>query len=228
MQKRTSVYLRGSIKRNSRMSAVNSNASSVLASAGGSHSSSLIVSNPQMQPLLESIPQLSTTLPDDPMVYYKHYLKSVIQIPREFIVLRQVVAKSSIFSTVKPSPCSYSATEEAIKIKQETGDKTYPINSIEKIEWGVAGGHSGSLGYINITIKGDRTPLILHGPSESMDLLFDAIKVLLNEDPTTATSQARIELFKKALQMTEVGLKEYVEIPPPPSNFNFVCSFQKE
>ena len=169
------------------------------------------------------IPELSKNFSDDPMHYFRKYLNSQVQQPRDFIVLRQA-PKPTAFTSTKYSSCSYIPSESVLKINNESGEKIIQVNMLEKIEWGTIEAPSGKMKYINITIKGDRSPLIIHGPTETMDLFFDALRLISNDQPITGTAGTKITYFKKAIEISKINLNQDVEIPPPPTNFDFVSS----
>lgn len=167
--------------------------------------------------------QLSKTFSDEPMQYFRKYLNAQVQQPREFVVMRQA-PKAASFTSSKLSSCSYIQSESALKISQESGEKVIPANTIEKVEWGFVEGKSEKTKYINIVLKGDRSPLVIHGASESMDLLFEALRLISNDQPITATAGAKLSVIKKAIEIAKMDLNQNIDIPPPPANFNFVTS----
>ncbi|KAH0792212.1 hypothetical protein GPJ56_003738 [Histomonas meleagridis] len=176
-----------------------------------------------------SIIELSDKISYDPIFYFQKYLNAFIQEPRELVVLRQSVSKSSSL-TIKPTQIQYFPQDQTVRIKQEGGDRSYQINTFDKIEWGEVPGPSGNMKFINISIKGDRNPLILHGPSESMEFWYDALQVLHNKNaqPSTPSSLSRMEIFTKATEISKIPPSSNYTIPPPPPNLKFTCEFPPE
>ena len=172
-------------------------------------------------------PQLiaQDTINSDPNFYFTKYLRAYIQETRELVVLRQSVSKASAFNTVKPSQVCYTESD-AIKIKMEGTDKTFPLSSIEKVELDEVSGPFGPVNFISITIKGDRNPLILHGPPESMELWCDALSILKGiKCELKPTSQTKMDVFIKAIEFLKEEQSNDFIIPPPPKNLNFSSSF---
>ena len=160
------------------------------------------------------------------MVYYQKYLNALIQKARPFVYMRQAVTRSSYLETGKNCPVQFVPADGSIKIKLEDGsEKSFHVSTFEKIQWGTVQAQSGDLKYINITIKGDRSPLILHSSTEAMEFWYDALRMLCNQSIETVSSMAKIEVFKKATQFAGQQRPTTVEIPPPPDNYDFVEKF---
>lgn len=163
------------------------------------------------------------------MVYYQKYLNALIQKSRPFVYLRQAVTRSSYLETGKSCPVQFVPAEGAIRVKLDDGsEKSFLVSTFEKIQWGTVQAQSGDLKYINITIKGDRSPLILHSSTEIMEFWYDALRMLCNQSIETPSSLAKIEVFRKATRFAAQQRPTTVEIPPPPENYNFVAKFPED
>jgi hypothetical protein len=161
------------------------------------------------------------------MPYFQKYLAALIQRSRPFVFLRQAVSKVSQIEAGKQCPCNYTPQDKSLHVKVEDADKAFPIDNFEKIQWQEVSGASGKLKFIQVTIKGDRTPLILHGPTEIMELWYDALSSLKTDANLTYTpsSKAKIEVFGKAVHFAAIRRKNVIDIPPPPADYNFVAEF---
>jgi hypothetical protein len=161
------------------------------------------------------------------MPYFQKYLAALVQRARPFVFLRQAVSKISHLESGKQYPCSYTPQDKSLHVKVDDADKAFPLENFEKIQWQEVSGASGKLKYIQITLKGDRNPLILHGPTEIMELWYDALFSLKSETGLTysASSKAKIEVFGKAVHFAAIRRKNVIEIPPPPTDYNFVAQF---
>jgi hypothetical protein len=182
---------------------------------------------------------------------FEQYLKALIQKPRLFVFLRQAVGRCSQIENARHFPCSYSAADSALHVKPEEGSsrttrfsvivstadranadftrdrtKTFLLSSFEKIEWGSVSGQSGSLKYINITVKDDRNPIVLHGPTEIMELWYDGLRLIHSQAPVeTAASNAKIEVFTKAVGFAAMTRPTIMDDPPLPEDYKFVGEF---
>lgn len=162
------------------------------------------------------------TVNEDPNFYFRKYASAYIQEARDLVVLRQTVSRSSAFNTVKPSQVYYSESDDAIHIRSEGAEKIVSLPSIEKIEWCEVPGPSGPVNYVSLAVKGDRNPVILYGSTESTELWFDALNALKHiECDLRQTSQAKMDVFKKAVEFLKQEGSSDIAIPPPPPNMNF-------
>ena len=107
-------------------------------------------------------------------------------------------------------------------------EKLCPLDTVESMEWKGIQAASGDLNYIQIALKGDRTPLILHTSGENMELWYDALKrICFGTEPERISSKTKKEMFKKAAEIAAFTRKTVVEIPPPPEDYNFVADFNE-
>ena len=155
----------------------------------------------------------------DPMVYLQKFLISTIQEEKEFVFLRTLVTKTTQLESAKPSMCSFHTSDNSLHVKADSGqDRVFAFQAFSKIELKTL----ESFRYISITLNNDHNPIILHGPQEITELWYDALRQLQNETPSTPSSNAKIELFRKAVDYGSMKMRTDVEIPPPPTNYNFV------
>jgi hypothetical protein len=182
------------------------------------------------------------------MACLRHYLDALIQKQRQFAFLRQVVTKASQLEQAKQLYCVYSPQDKSIHVKgEEAGakdraatapeaprekDKSFALAGIEKIQMIEVTGASGKAKFINITLKADRTPVILHAPTEIMELWYDALRLALADvagggkvQVETQASSQKVEVFRKAAAWANNKRPAVVEIPPPPQDFDFVAEF---
>jgi hypothetical protein len=208
------------------------------------------------EPLLTRIPfkiECHRSTMDDSKVKacFEEYLKAVISKPRLFAFLRQTVGRSSQIENARQYPCHYSPADASLHVKSEEGatrvarfsvvagnidrssqdfgrerDKAYPVSSFEKIEWGSITGQTGTIKYINIVLRDDRTPIILHAPTEVLELWYDGLRLLQGHAQVeTPASNARLDVFKKAVGFAALGRSTVAEDPPLPPDYNFVAEF---
>ncbi|OHT17405.1 hypothetical protein TRFO_12359 [Tritrichomonas foetus] len=165
----------------------------------------------------------------DPMVYVYRYLQTLLLERKDFVVLRQSVSRASQLATVKPIKC-WCNDRGVLKIGGPIS-KSFPASSFESIQWGsIESASTGNVKFIVISLKNDRNPIVLHGPTEIMELWYDALKVVYLNAPFIETNSAKNknEMFTKATTFANVQRQMTVEIPPPPDNYDFVCSLPNE
>jgi hypothetical protein len=182
---------------------------------------------------------------------FEQYLKALIQKPRLFAFLRQTVGRCSQIENARQNPVNFNLSDGCLHVKPEEGsargarfsmivsaadraspetgrekEKTFPVASFEKIEWGTVSGQSGNMKYIMITVRDDRTPIILHGPTEIMELWYDGLRLVQGQALVeTAASNAKLEIFKKAVGFAALTRPTVVEDPPLPENYDFTSEF---
>jgi hypothetical protein len=182
---------------------------------------------------------------------FEQYLKALIQKPRLFAFLRQTVGRCSQIENARQYPCNFNLADNSLHVKPEEAtarttrfsmivssgekpsadgtrekEKIFPASSFERIEWGNVSGQSGTMKFINITVKDDRAPLILHGPTEILELWFDGLRLVQGQAQVeTAASNAKLEIFKKAVGFAAMTRPTIVEDPPLPADYNFVAEF---
>ena len=160
-----------------------------------------------------------------PMEYLKKYLESIIQVPRDFVFLHQQISKISQLEETKPSTVQFKLDDFSLHIKTDSGEKVFPFSSFEKFEIKTFSGTNGDLKYISINIRGDKYPIILHGPIEVTELWYDGFNSLIKQEIATPSSLSKSEMFTKAVDYGNVQVRGDVEIPPLPDNYNFVSQF---
>ena len=155
--------------------------------------------------------------------YFERYINSYISHPRDFVFLRQIVNKASSVESQKPVPCRFDQKDMSIKIKGDQGipEKVFPVSSIDSIQWGSFDGPTGQTKLLIFVIKGDK-PVVLLGPQEAMDLWYDGIRMISKNKPETETSTQKMQTFEHALNYAQISIPEVVNIPPSPTNFQFV------
>lgn len=160
-------------------------------------------------------------------IYLQKYQDALLQRSRLFVVLRQVVRGSSVLENGKQVPVQYVPGEKKGSLKFGADD-ICPLDIVESMEWKGISAASGDLNYIQMSLKGDRTPLILHTSGENMELWYDALnRICFGCEPERPSSKAKRDMFKKAAEIAAVTRKTVVEIPPPPEDFNFVADFNE-
>jgi hypothetical protein len=184
---------------------------------------------------------------------FEQYLKALIQKPRVFAFVRQNVGRCSQIESARQNPCHYSPADGCLHVKPEEGsmrttrfsmivsaaeranhevgrerEKTFPVASFEKIEWGSVSGQSSSMRFISITMKDDRAPIVLHGPTEIMELWYDGLRLVQGQAQVeTAASNAKLEIFHKAVGFAALTRPLIVEDPPLPPDYNFTATFPR-
>lgn len=178
---------------------------------------------------------------------FEQYLKALIQKPRLFAFLRQTVGRCSQLENARQYSCNFSVADSSLHVKPEEPsarttrfsmivsatdrpnpegrerEKVFPAASFEKIEWGSVSRQSGTMKFITLTIKDDRTPIILHGPTEILELWYDGLRLVQGlTQVETAASNAKLEIFKKAVGFAAMTRPTIVEDPPLPADYNFV------
>ena len=140
------------------------------------------------------------------------------------------MAKASQLEINKNYSLQYFPAEDAIKVKAEDGsEKGFKVSEISNLEWGSVEAQNGKLKYIVISIKSERSPIILHSSTEAMELWFDALRMMTNpsaSEDMTQSSITRMKSFEKAAIFGSKTRSNVVEIPPPPSDYNFVEEFE--
>ena len=163
-------------------------------------------------------------------IYLQKYQDALLQKSRLFVVLRQAVKGSSVLENGKQVQVQYVPGERkgSLKIGTDDDEKLCPLDIVEAMEWKGISAASGDLNYIQMSLKGDRTPLILHTSGENMELWYDALnRICFGTEPERASSKTKREMFKKAAEIASITRKTVVEIPPPPEDFNFVADFNE-
>jgi hypothetical protein len=80
--------------------------------------------------------------------------------------------------------------------------------------------------FISIAVRDDRTPIVLHGPTEIMELWYDGLRLVHGQAQVeTAASNAKLEIFKKAVGFAALTRPTVVEDPPLPEDYNFTADF---
>jgi hypothetical protein len=173
---------------------------------------------------------------------FEQYLKALIQKPRLFAYLRQSVGRCSQLENARQNPCHFSPADGCLHVKAEEAparrqtaipgdrpaadgardrEKTFPVASFEKIEWGTVSGQSGSMKYISITVRDDRTPIVLHGPTEIMELWYDGLRLVQGQAVETAAANAKLEIFRRAAEFAALTRPAVVEEPELPPDYEY-------
>lgn len=156
---------------------------------------------------------------DNAVFYFTKFITAYVAQKRNFTVLRSSVTKSSQLDSQPQSTVRYSISEQSVKVKNEQGKKVYPISNYDEIEWGETKGDGKK--YIQISIKGERNPLIIHGKTEEMEFLYDGLKLFSHQSVETQSSKDKLEMFRKAVDISKIPDLTNIEIPPPPGSLNF-------
>lgn len=170
----------------------------------------------------------------DPLACLQAYLIAFIQEDNEFFFSRQSITRINQITSAKPVACRFSPLNNCLLVRQEANSlKSYSLNNFDQIQWGQLDSNS-KVKYINISLKNDKNPIVLHGSTEIMELWFDGLKLILNskniENPgilgeITNSSLDKIDIFTKALSHANINRNSIFEIPPPPPNFHFDSNF---
>ena len=137
----------------------------------------------------------------DKMVYFEKFLSSFIQNDSRLVFLRTAVTK------------------------QETQPIQIPVNNLEKIDWLELSSGKKTVKVIQITLKDDKTPIILgagHSNQEVLDFWYDGLRLLLQQQPSTESSIKKIAVFERAVRYAQIAFNvEEPVIPPPPQSLDY-------
>lgn len=161
----------------------------------------------------------------DANFYNQEFLKAYLDIPQVFTVLRVAGGRINHKDAHHIATCSVSLEESKLYISFETGDsREYNTYDILKVEWGNVEivGHSTKA--VQIQLRTAKKPFLFAGNNSTMELWFDALSVFKGEEPQMPASAKQLTNFETALSLlTDIDCC-HVEIPPPPSNLNFVTN----
>jgi hypothetical protein len=154
--------------------------------------------------------------PLDPMSYWRKYLFCFIQEPVSLVCVRTPVSKPAHLEGQHPVSCRVNLSDSTLVMDSGRSVVKFEPDTITKGQIST-GGHP--LEYITLTMRGDRNPLIFYSPLvETLELWYDGLRLLMQQQPETRTSLSLIDIFTKAIDAAKMAkdLPSGVEIPPPP------------
>lgn len=163
----------------------------------------------------------------DKMVYFEKFLSSFIQNDSRLVFLRTAVTKLSQIESASASYVIYVPSKRMLQVqtKQETQPIQIPVNNLEKIDWLELSSGKKTVKVIQITLKDDKTPIILgagHSNQEVLDFWYDGLRLLLQQQPSTESSIKKIAVFERAVRYAQIAFNvEEPVIPPPPQSLDY-------
>lgn len=163
----------------------------------------------------------------DKMVYFEKFLESFIRNDSRLVFLRTPVTKLSQIESASASYVIYVPPKRMLQIqtKQESQPIQIPVDNFDKIEWLELTSGKKAAKVIQITLKDDRTPVILgagHSTQEVLDFWYDGLRMLLGQQPSTESSNKKIAVFERAVNYARIALDvEEPTIPPPPQSLDY-------
>jgi hypothetical protein len=93
---------------------------------------------------------------------------------------------------------------------------------IDSIRWSNILSPAGNTNFILIILKNDRVPIVFHAQIDIMESWYDGFRLVHSHSPPeTSSSNARREIFRKAIALASVKRPMIIAIPPPPTNYEF-------
>jgi hypothetical protein len=177
---------------------------------------------------------------------FEQYLKSVIQKPHMFTFLHQTVTRCSQLENAPQYLCSFNPNDNALHVRSDAArvslpaggaekvaeaprEKIFPIASFERIEFATVSKDTVNFRFVTVVLKDDRSPLVLFGPTETLELWFDGLRFAQGRNTVeTESAKAKQRLFKRAGTLAGRTRATLVEDPPLPPDFEFSAEIPPE